>query len=163
MYIVAVLSSSLLSSKKEYLFPLWHTAVHVLIHLWNEKLQPCTPQCILFQVHVEPGLLFGKRMPCLFVFEMFVFGNSSFVSRLLALFGMTQKKLHVFLREWQLYSSRRLVGKKTTRFWNDFFYLFWMSGWPLSLSTVLNLRSGRILAVLIHSLLRAPARVLCNI
>ena len=38
-----------------------------------------------------------------------------------------------------------------------------MSGRPLSLSTVLNLRSGPILAVLIHSLLRAPAGVSCNI
>ena len=29
---------------------------------------------------------------CLFVFEMFAFGNSSFVSRLLALFGTVQKQ-----------------------------------------------------------------------
>ena len=57
------------------------------------------PKCI-FLFQVEPRVLFSKRIPstfCLFVFETFDFGNSLFVSRLLALFGTihTKKKLHV--------------------------------------------------------------------
>ena len=50
------------------------------------------PKCILFQV--EPRVLFSKRIPStfrLFVFETFDFGNSLFVSRVLALFGTIQK------------------------------------------------------------------------
>ena len=58
----------------------------------------------------------------LFVFEMFSFGKSLFLSRLLALFSTIQKKnnIIVFLRRWWLYLSRGLVGKKTTRFRNFF-------------------------------------------
>ena len=61
------------------------------------------PKCILFQV--QPRVLFSKRIPStfrLFVFETFDFGNSLFVSRLLALFGTIQKKNYMcseFLRE----------------------------------------------------------------
>ena len=71
------------------------------------------PKCILFQV--EPRVLFSKRIPStfrLFVFETFDFGNSLFVSRLLALFGTIQKKLHV-----QCISQRVITSlvKRTSR------------------------------------------------
>ena len=92
-----------------YLFPFQHTLAHVLIHqrkidkdLQNEII---TKAAILYPtVHfvswVEPRLLFSIFV-CSF-FKTFVFLWQFYVcfKALLALFGMIQKKLHVFLREW---------------------------------------------------------------
>ena len=104
----------MLSSKERvqwalYLFPFQHTLAHVLIHqrkidkdLQNELI---TKAAILYPtVHfvswVEPRLLFSIFV-CSF-FKTFVFLWQFYVcfKALLALFGMIQKKLHVFLREW---------------------------------------------------------------
>ena len=104
----------MLSSKERvqwalYLFPFQHTLAHVLIHqrkidkdLQNEII---TKAAILYPtVHfvswVEPRLLFSIFV-CSF-FKTFVFLWQFYVcfKALLALFGMIQKKLHVFLREW---------------------------------------------------------------
>ena len=48
------------------------------------------------------GLLFSERMPStfyLFVFETFAFGNSSFVSMLLARFSTIQRKKYMYFSE----------------------------------------------------------------
>ena len=88
------LLSSHFPPKKEYSEPCtcfhFDILAHVLFHqrkihldLRNQKLPSPIPQCILF--HAKPRLSFCKRMPrafCLFLFEMFAFGNSLFVSRL---------------------------------------------------------------------------------
>ena len=104
----------MLSSKERvqwalYLFPFQHTLAHVLIH--QRKIdkdlqnQIITKAAILYPtVHfvswVEPRLLFSIFV-CSF-FKTFVFLWQFYVcfKALLALFGMIQKKLHVFLREW---------------------------------------------------------------
>ena len=85
----------LLSTKERvqwalHLLPFRHTLAHVLFHQRkidsdprNQKLPSLIPQRILF--HTKPRLLFRRRMPrafCLFVYEIFAFGNSLFVSRL---------------------------------------------------------------------------------
>ena len=133
----------LLSSKERvrwalHLFPFQHTLAHFLIqqrkidmgHLQNQKPPSCIPQCILYQV--EPRLLFGKRMPntfCLFVFEMFTFGNSSFVSRLLALFSPIQKTITCISQRVITLLVQRTSGEENYSFPEVFTRFGWVDDW----------------------------------
>ena len=86
-----------------------------------QKPSSCIPQWILFQVHVEPRLLFGKRMHTTFL-------PVRFWNVCLWQFFVCFKAFTTFWYDTKNQWERKLLFFR-------FFYLFWMSGRPLSSST----------------------------
>ena len=74
---------------------------------------------IQFHSRVQPRLLPARRLPCIFlvdVFEAFIFGNSLLALTLLALFGKLQKQLFIGVT----LLVKRTSLKKTHTFWANF-------------------------------------------